>query len=127
MRCLTTASHLGVFFSILFFATIVRADYYVTGKIRGSECTNYLVVSSCSFVNIDAVAGSDGKLFYLAKRYDEVSEFNGRRCIVRVKSTGAGVWSGVINMFRNVTFFTKKNKKFEEVDIDYLTFPCVRK
>jgi hypothetical protein len=39
------------------------ATYVVDGKIEGNVCTSYILFETCHYVDIDAVKGTDGKLY----------------------------------------------------------------
>ena len=111
------------------FSRPAMAEYLVTGQIRGNECSSYIFFSVCNFVTIDAAGDEKGKLYTLTQRYDEVSRFDSKKkkCWINVKTRGAGHISNVINMFFLVTFYTKKDEEYIEVDPEYLVFPCVKK
>ena len=104
-----------------------NAEYIVTGKIRGQECTSYIVFESCTWRSIDSAGGGSGRLYTLPRRYPEVSQHSEKkgRCWIDIKSRRWGLISGVINLFSDVTFYEKqKDGSYEELDVEYLMFPC---
>ena len=106
-----------------------NADYIVTGKIRGQQCTSYIVFDHCSTRSIDAVKGKDGRLYTIKRRYPKVSDYSEKKglCWINTKSRGGGLITGAMNLFLGVTFFEKKQDgSFKELDIEYLVFPCVK-
>ena len=103
------------------------ADYTVVGKIKGHECTSYIIVEKCRQRTIDAIDGPDGRLYSVKRRYPSVSDFKNGRCWIRIKSTGAGLISRAKNAFSNVQFYEKQaNGQYEKIDPEYLVFKCHR-
>ncbi len=103
------------------------AEYIVTGKIRGQECTNYIVFESCTWRSIDVASGAGGRFFTLPQRYPEVSQHSEKkgRCWINIKSRRWGLISGSINLYSYVTFYEKlQDGSYEELDVEYLMFPC---
>ena len=120
----------ALLFAVSFVApSPANAEYIVTGKIRGQECTSYIVIESCTWRSINAAKGEDGRLYTLAQRYAEVSQYSEKkdRCWIDIKSRRWGLISAIINLFSDVTFYEKqKDGSYEELDVEYLVFPCVK-
>jgi len=113
----------------LLIVTETRADYCAVGTIEGNVCKGF-VIESCKFVRVDAVKGDNGKLFTVKECYDEVSEYSeGKgRCWINTKSKGSGVLSWAINAAAQPEFLHKnENGEYEKIDVEYLTFECVRR
>lgn len=109
----------------LMFPVTVIADYVATGDIEGQECIG-VGIESCSFVDIDAVEGEGGRLYTVKSRYREVTEYSSSkgRCWVDTKTKRLGVLGWAIDAVSGPTFYTEAEGGFEEVDVDYITFPC---
>ncbi len=104
-----------------------NAEYIVTGKIRGQECTNYIVFESRTWRSIDVASGAGGRFFTLPQQYPEVSQHSEKngRCWINIKSHLWGLISGAINPYSYVTFYEKQQDgSYEELDVEYLMFPC---
>jgi len=107
----------------------IKADYVAIGNITGMVCSG-MIFKSCPITRVDAVKGKDGKLYSLARRYEKVSEFNGRRCWIELKSGansrygGAGLWNYISNMFGETFYQRKADGSFKEIDVDRLIFDC---
>ncbi len=110
----------------LIFPSKSKADYLVTGKIMGTECTNYAVFKSCSGgKSVDAVKGKDGKLYHLPNRFAEVSEYNGRNCFIRLESMFGGAVGWLSEAMTNATFYERQsNGSYKELDLGYIRFRC---
>lgn len=108
----------------LFFTTSVLADYYVTGKVTGG--TKEWGGFKSRIVNVDAVM-EDGKLYEVGKQYPTVTEYdkNKGRCWLKV---GGGV-TGVLQMFSGRSWHTlQADGTYKKIkNLEYLTFPCVKK
>lgn len=113
------------------------AKYVADGEIEGNICTNYLFFETCRNVKIDAVRGTDGKLYTVKDTYDDVDEYHDHGelglCFVRVKYgdwfSSLKSWIGWIGWMTGYnlqqTFLTGKGDgKFERVDPEYLVFKC---
>lgn len=106
-----------------------HADYCAVGKIEGNVCKGF-VIESCKFVRVDAVKGDNGKLFTVNECYSDVSEHSeGKgRCWINTKSKGGGAISWALNAATQPEFLHKnENGEYEEIDVEYLTFKCVRR
>ena len=102
------------------------ADYVATGQIEGQVCRGW-VIESCRFAKVAAVAGDNGQLYTVRNRYDEVSDYDERRgrCWIEIKSRGAGYLSDALNALAAVQFYELSEAgQYEEIDVEYLTFPC---
>ena len=108
--------------------TLALADYAATGVIKGNVCTGFFV-EFCRMVPILAVKGDDGRLYTMTTRYSKVDEYNAktRRCWISTKARGAGLWSSAANLAFQPDFYTRnEDGEYEEVDVEYLTFECVK-
>jgi hypothetical protein len=92
---------------------------------------------TCRDVNIDAVKGTDGKLYTVKDTFDDVDEYEDHGvtafCFVRVKQddwySSFKSWMGWIGWIMGYnwqqTFLTDKGDgKFERADPEYLVFRC---
>lgn len=107
---------------------VVVAEYCATRAIRGNVCKGF-VIESCKSVQVDAVEGNNGQLFTVRECYDKVSDYrkSDGLCWIRTKSTGAGLWSWMTNAATQPKFFHKNERgEYEELDVEYLVFDCVR-
>jgi hypothetical protein len=115
--------------SLFLFTKPSMADYIATGPISGIVCSG-LVFKSCPPTRVDAVEGKDGKLYSLARSYPEVSEFNGRRCWIELKSGsnsrygGRGLWDFVANMFGDSFYQQQSDGSYKKIDVERLMFDC---
>lgn len=112
----------------------MASQYVVTGQIDGNVCWGFSLIKSCKLHKIDAIKGEDGKLYPMNSSYSAVSEYNGttKRCWIQVKAmTGNGMGSDAISVITNAVssrpeFFEKVEGRFEKIDVEYVTFPCVK-
>jgi hypothetical protein len=105
---------------------VAAADYAATGVIEGEVCHGF-VLESCRMVPILAVKGKDGRLYTMTAHFAKVDDYNAgqHRCWIRTKSTGGGLLSWATNAALQPEFYTRNDGgQFEEVDVEYLTFPC---
>jgi len=114
----------------------VKADYLVTGQIRGFVCKSWIFIDKCKYVNIDAVDDKTGKLYSLAKVYEDVSEYNDvgdyKICHIYVKPNKTDTLGKVFHFINKINkgdnFYTKdKSGKHEKVDPESLQFKCIKK
>ena len=115
--------------SLFLLATASRAEYCAVDEIRGNVCKGF-VIEACSFVRVDAVKGDDGKLFTVNKCYSSVSDYKERdgRCWITTKSKGGGALSWALNSATQPEFLHKnENGEYEEIDVEYLVFKCVKR
>lgn len=102
------------------------ADYIVTGPITGLDC--FLMV--CSTHQIDAVEGEDGQKYSPARRYAHVSDYtkfrNSYRCRIDTKAN-FGLLGRAFNAIAAPTFYTRQSDgSFKEVDVESISFECVK-
>jgi len=113
----------------LLYSNPTIADYIATGPIAGIVCSG-IIFKSCPPTRVDAIKGKDGKLYSLAKRYPKVSEFNGRRCWIELKSGSNSRYGGkgLLDYFSNLsgdTFYQRQNDgSYKEIDVERLMFDC---
>jgi hypothetical protein len=113
------------------------AKYVADGQIKGNVCTGYLFFETCRDVNIDAVKGTDGKLYTVKDTFDDVDEYEDHGvttfCFVRVKrddwSSSVKSWIGWIGWimgynWQQTFLIDKGDGKFERADPEYLVFKC---
>lgn len=103
------------------------AAYCATDQINGNVCKGF-IIESCSFIAIHAIEGDSGQMYELSQCYEDVSDYDAsrERCWIRTKSEGWGLISNAINLMSGTKFYHRDNSgNFEEVDVEYLTFPCV--
>lgn len=116
----------GLAFLVL---TEAQAEYCAVGKISGNVCWGF-VIESCKFVQVDAVKGENGKLFTVKECYNDVSEYSKSkgRCWINTKSKGGGAISWALNAATQPEFLHKNESgEYEEIDVEYLTFKCVKR
>ena len=109
--------------------TEVQAEYCAVGKISGNVCKGF-VIEACKFVQVDAVKDDNGKLFTVKECYNDVSEHSESkgRCWINTKSKGGGDISWALNTATQPEFLHKNESgKYEEIDVEYLTFKCVKR
>ncbi len=114
---------------LTFVSGMAHAEYIVTGDVRGNVCSGF-VIKSCEFRKLSAVKGDDGKLYELAKSFGSVDEYKSgiNTCWIHTKSTNLGLISWGINTIRQPVFYEKtKLGKYEELDVDYVVFKCLKK
>jgi hypothetical protein len=123
------SARLTTVYLLLALASSSEAAYLVAGPIKGTVCRGF-IIEHCSSYQIDAVRGSDGKLYTVRSEFEDVDDFNERtgRCSIRTKSKSLGLISLGINLATQPVFLTKDdNGEFKELDVEYITFGCVRK
>lgn len=111
--------------AFLLMAMPVSADYVVTGKITGQVCKGF-GIKSCSFVDVDAVEGDDGRLYTMNRRYKDVSDYSASkgRCWIRTKPREGGIIGWAIGAVSGSTFYTQTANGYEKADVESITFPC---
>lgn len=110
------------------FAAPACADYFAIGKIEGNVCWSF-GVSVCRLHTISAVKGDDGKLYEVGKQFTTVTEYkeSSGRCWITTKDKGRGLISWGINAIKQPVFLEQTSAgKYEELDVDYVTFKCVK-
>lgn len=106
-----------------------HAQYVATGPYKGTVCSGF-IIQSCAIHEITAVKGKDGKLYTLKTEHQAVDEYNGdnKRCHIRTKSKGAGLLSVGVNAITQPVFLTKQaGGDYKELDIESVSFPCIKK
>ena len=99
------------------------SGYVVEGSINGSVCSNWIVLSRCHMVDIDAVEGDKGELFTVARRFETVDEFSGGMCFMRLHYDGWIAW--VMRKTTGPVFLTKlPDGTYKKVDAEYIVFKC---
>jgi hypothetical protein len=113
---------------LLILSSTTWAEYIATGAFEGTVC-NGIVIKSCEpHHNIVAVKGDDGKLHELSRSFDSVTEQNGKTCIINTKSSTGGILSFAINAINQPVFFEKTSSgELNEVDVEYMTFQCIKR
>lgn len=123
------------FITILAFIMIspsAFADYIVTSQIRGFVCEGFFI-EACKYKKIDAVDDKNGKLYSLMKKYKSVDEFkkigNKNVCHIKIKNNYFGFISSIINKTQKGDNFynLNRNGKYEKLDVEQLTFECLKK
>lgn len=115
----------GLLFLML--TNIAHAKYIMTGPAEGQVCVLSIL---CKFHPIAGVKGDDGRPHELMRTYPKVSDYNEskKRCWINTKSTGLGIFSFGINMFSQPVFLELANNGgFKEIDVEYITFPCIKR
>lgn len=102
------------------------ADYQVTGAIFGTECTSFIIFDRCKDRHVDATLGQDNQYYSLAQSFPDVSEFNESSGICHIKTPSPSWITKVLGRAKNYPVFFEKqvDGKYEQVDVEYLTFPC---
>lgn len=104
-----------------------KADYYVIGDITGgiSKYFGFALTTT----KVDAVKGEDGKFYSLAMSYVNVDEYKekDKRCWINLKSKSE--IGRLISLFKSNDFYVKNTKgELSKIDnLEYITFPCVKK
>lgn len=101
--------------------------YIATGSFKGTVCKGF-GIEFCGTHDIVAVGGDDGKLYEMKTEYQHVDEYNGKRCIIRTKSTGLGPISWAINAAKQPAFFSRDEKGvMKELNVEHIAFPCEKR
>jgi hypothetical protein len=115
MARLVTYHAIATIFLIALMSHPTEAEYIVTGTIRGQVCSNYLAVSKCHMVDVDAVEGDGGQLYTVTQRFKTVTSGpdNSGTCWIRLPSKSGP------------HFFTKtQDGKYKKINTEYLVFDC---
>ena len=110
----------------LFWAVPASADYYVTGQIQGWE-TRFLGAVG-HFVNVDIYKSGDD-YYEMKKVYSKVSDYKKKenRCWINTKKS-SDIFSMALNFFSTTAFIeVQDDGSYKEVDVEFLTFPCVKR
>ena len=112
---------------MLLLSSGARADYYVRGDITGGSSKYFGF--ALTITKVDAVKGQDGKLYSLAMSYANVDEYKekDKRCWINLKSKSE--IGKLIGLFKSNDFYVKNSKgELDKIDnLEYITFPCVKK
>jgi len=111
------------------FHSAVWAEYIATGSIEGTVCHG-LGIQVCNKHTIAAVRGDGGRLFEVKTIYDSVTEYNGakKRCAIKTKLKGGGFFNWGVNAVKQPVFLEMTSSgKYEELDVEYISFPCVKR
>lgn len=111
------------------YQSTVWAEYVATGSIEGNVCRGF-GIEWCSYRKIVAVRGDDGRLYEVKTTYGSVTEHNEtkKRCWIKTKSKGGGLISWGVNALKQPVFFGRTSSgKLEELDVEYITFPCQKR
>jgi hypothetical protein len=126
---------------LLIFSTIqpVFARYNAKGEIigyaHGSIGKFFQAFITSSPRKIYAIKGEDGNIYEIERTYeDSVVEENATGCIVRTKISNDSsnlLINGIVaavNSYRQPVFLEKKEDgSYEELDVEYLSFKCIKK
>jgi len=115
---------LGIVVLGLLWCNVGFADYYVTGKIQGAN--KKLLGFATQIVSVDAV-GKPGDLYSLQMHYKKVSEYDKKkgRCWIYTELSQVGK---VLNFFKNQSFYQRKSDgSYKKLNLEYITFPCVKR
>ena len=87
-------NHIICIIALTLSSSTANADFYVTGKITGTECWG-IGIDVCSKKNIDAVKGSDGRMYTVNDRVKSVTKYNKDKnlCMIKTKDASLGVFS----------------------------------
>lgn len=110
-------------------STSARADYFAVGPIEGNVCWGF-GIEVCALHEISAVRGDDDRLYEVKRQFTSVTEYkeNSSRCWITTKSKGGGLISWGINAIKQPIFLERtSSSKYKELDVEYLTFKCVRR
>lgn len=105
------------------------AKYVVTGPIEGNVCHGF-GIEWCGLHKIDAVRGDGGRPYKVKTTFDSVTKFNETkgRCWIVTKSKGGGLLNWGVNVIKQPIFLEMTpTRKYEELDVEYVTFPCLKR
>ena len=117
-----------MYFALTVASSAAIADYAVVGKVEGNSCWG-VGFQMCSLKTIEAVKGEDGKLYTVADSFAKVSEYNAAkgRCWIKTKDSSLGLISMAANSAFSPTFYEKTSSgEFKKVDVEYVTFKCIK-
>lgn len=119
---------LAVAFAVAFSAP-AWADYYATGPIEGNVCWGF-GIEVCGLHTIAAVKGDDGRLYEVQRQFSSVTEYKEStgRCWIKTKAKGGGLLSWGINTITQPVFYERTSSgEHKELDVEYVTFKCVKR
>lgn len=106
--------------------TNIFAAYEATGSFEGFVCKGFLI-EQCKFHKIAAVKGDDGQLYSLKNTFESVGQYNKGTCSIKTKAKGGGLINWGINTLKQPVFFElSPDGQYKELDVEYITFPCVK-
>lgn len=111
------------------FHSAAWAKYVATGPIEGNVCHGF-GIEWCKFHKIAAVRGDGGRPYEVKTTYDSVTEYNETkgRCWIETKSKGGGLLNWGVNAIKQPIFLEiTPSRKYEELDVEYITFPCIKR
>ncbi|MFZ3040677.1 MAG: hypothetical protein WA108_02625 [Thiobacillus sp.] len=111
------------------FHSTAWAEYVATGPIEGNVCKGF-GIEWCSYREIAAVRGDGDRLYEVKTTYDSVTEYDKtkKRCWIKTKSKDGGLISWGVNALKQPVFLEKTSSgKLEELDVEYITFPCLKR
>lgn len=110
-------------------ASPAQAEYVATGPIKGNVCNGW-GIQVCGLRDLEAVKGDDGRFHQILKTYATVSEFkeSSSRCLIKTKFSGLGLFSAGVNAAKQPVFLEKTSTgELRELDVDYITFKCIKR
>lgn len=113
----------------LAFTTPAHADYFATSTIEGNVCWGF-GIEVCGLHTIAAVKGDDGRLYEVKRQFTSVTEYkeSSGRCWVNTKSKGGELISWGINAIKQPVFLERTSSgEYKELDVEYITFKCVKR
>lgn len=105
------------------------AEYIATGPFEGNVCHGF-GIEVCGLHKIAAVRGDDGRLYEVKTNYGSVTEYkeSKRRCWIKTKSKVGGFLSWGGNAIKQPVFLERTSSgEHEELDVEYITFPCIKR
>lgn len=113
-----------IFITILI-GVSAHAGYRVTGQVDGTVCSGF-IIQHCTTKTVDAVRGEDGKLFEMTQHFQNVSEYRSERCTINVKSGRMNLIKRAAQAATTPDFYTLKDGEYEKINVERITFPCVK-
>lgn len=120
---------LGFTLIVFGFSAPTMADYYATGPIEGNVCRGF-VIEACGLHTIAAVKGDDDRLYEVQRRFASVTEHKEStgRCWIKTKVKGGGLLSWGVNAAKQPVFYERTSSgEYKELDVEYVTFKCVKR
>ena len=120
----------AAFFLVLMFSSDkVQAEYVAIGPIEGNVCQGW-GIQVCGRRKLEAVKDDGGRLHKILKIYAEVSEFkeSSSRCFIKTKFSGLGLLSSGVNAVKQPVFLERTSTgELKELNVDYITFKCIKR
>lgn len=113
--------------TLLACAVPASAGYLAVGPFEGTVCEG-LVFKSCSPKTLAAVEGPNGSLHEITRYFESVDSVNSSgRCTIRIRKSGVGVIGNAMHAVMGPKFYEMDSSgRYSPVDVEYLTFSCVR-